>query len=112
MLRNMGKNCRVKLVMYDDKSDPTTSAKLYEKLITQDKVDLVLSPYGSSIGFPVSGICQKYKMPIVFVWVSSGPIYKQGYDHAFCLIEPSERHLWTPVRLLKDTGLSLTRLKN
>jgi branched-chain amino acid transport system substrate-binding protein len=102
-VKEVGKKLRVKLIMYDDKSDPTTSAKLYEKLITQDKVDLVLSPYGSSIGFPVSGICQKYKMPIVFVWVSSGPIYKQGYDHAFCLIEPSERHLWTPVRLLKDT---------
>ena len=104
-VKEFGKKLRVKLVMYDDKSDPTTSAKLYEKLISQDRVDLVLSPYGSSIGFPVSAICQKYKMPIVFVWVSSGPIYKQGYDYAFCLIEPSERHLWTPVRSLKDTRI-------
>lgn len=99
------KKLPVKLKLYDDKSDPTTSAKLYEKLITTDKVDFVLSPYGSSIGFPVSGVCQKYKMPIVFVWVSSDPIYKQGYDYAFCTIQPASRHCWTPVKVLKDSTL-------
>ena len=81
-VKEYGKKLPVKLKYYDDKSEPTTSAKLYEKLISTDKVDFVLSPYGSSIGFPVSGICQKYKMPIVFLWVSSDPIYKQGYDYA------------------------------
>ena len=30
----------VELILYDDKSDPATGAKLYEKLITVDKVDL------------------------------------------------------------------------
>jgi len=101
-VKEYGKRLPVRLKRYDDKSDPTTAAKLYEKLITQDSVDLVLSPYGSSIGFPVSGICQKYKMPIVFVWVSSDPIYKQGFDYVFCLIEPASRHGWSPVKLLAD----------
>jgi len=105
LVKEYGKKLPVRLKLYDDKSDPTTSAKLYEKLITTDKVDLVLSPYGSSIGFPVSGICQKYKMPVVFIWVSSDPIFKQGYDHVFCTIQPASRHCWTPVKVLSDPKL-------
>jgi len=100
-VKELKKRLPVELKMYDDKSDPSTAAKLYERLITVDKADFVLSPWGSSIGFPVSGICQKYKMPIVYVWVSSDPIYKQGYDYAFCTIQPGSRHEWSPLDLLQ-----------
>ncbi len=55
----------VKLVYYDDKSQAQTAVKVYEKLITQDKVDLVLSPYGTSIHFAVAPLAEKYKIPIV-----------------------------------------------
>ncbi len=102
-VKEYGKKLPVKLKMYDDQSNPTTAAKLYEKLITLDKVDFVLSPYGSSIGFPVSGICQKYKMPIVFVWVSADAVFQQGFDYVFCLIQPASRHCWTSVEFLKDS---------
>ena len=33
---------KLELVVSDDGSDPATAVRLYEKLITQDKVDLVL----------------------------------------------------------------------
>lgn len=48
------KKLLVKLKLYDDKSDPTTSAKLYEKLITTDKVDFVCG-YQFFIEFGRSG---------------------------------------------------------
>jgi branched-chain amino acid transport system substrate-binding protein len=35
---------KLELVAYDDGSDPATAVRLYEKLITQDKVDAVLGP--------------------------------------------------------------------
>src|SRR5690606_22810810 len=35
----------VEMVLYDDQSDPTTGARLYERLITEDEVDLVMGPY-------------------------------------------------------------------
>src|SRR5262245_45952424 len=38
----------VEFVILDDRSDAGTSARLYEKLITEDKVDLVIGPYGSA----------------------------------------------------------------
>ena len=39
----------IEFVIYDDASDEKTAAGLYEKLITVDKVDAVLGPYGSAI---------------------------------------------------------------
>jgi branched-chain amino acid transport system substrate-binding protein len=39
----------VELIVLDDQSEPATSAKLFEQLITVDKVDLVLSPYSSAV---------------------------------------------------------------
>jgi len=59
------KKVPVKLVYYDDKSQAQTAVKVYEKLITQDKVQVVLSPYGTSIHFAVAPLAEKYKCPIV-----------------------------------------------
>ncbi|HCP76291.1 MAG TPA: branched-chain amino acid ABC transporter substrate-binding protein, partial [Pusillimonas sp.] len=37
----------VEFVVYDDQSDSGKEAAIYEKLITDDKADLLLSPWGS-----------------------------------------------------------------
>ncbi len=39
----------VEIVSYDDQSDPDTSARLYERLISDDKVDLLIGPYSSDV---------------------------------------------------------------
>lgn len=59
------KKLPVELVYYDDKSEADTAVRVYEKLITEDKVDVVLSPYGTSIHFAVAPMAEKYKVPIV-----------------------------------------------
>src|SRR5436309_12473414 len=40
---------KIEFVLYDDQSTPATGVKLYEKLITEDKVDAVMGPYSSPI---------------------------------------------------------------
>ncbi|NIS71877.1 MAG: ABC transporter substrate-binding protein [Proteobacteria bacterium] len=64
-VKEYGKKLPVKLVYYDDKSETDTAVRVYEKLITEDKVDVVLSPYGTSIHFAVAPIAEKYKVPII-----------------------------------------------
>ncbi|HUB96886.1 MAG TPA: amino acid ABC transporter substrate-binding protein [Stellaceae bacterium] len=39
---------KVEYVLRDDQSKPETARTLYEQLITSDKVDLILGPYGTS----------------------------------------------------------------
>jgi len=59
------KKLPVKFVYYDDRSDANTAVRVYEKLITEDKVDLLLSPYGTTIHFAVVPITEKYKVPLI-----------------------------------------------
>ncbi len=50
----------VKLVIYDNASNPDTAVADYEKLITQDKVDLVVGPFSSKLVIPTSEVANKY----------------------------------------------------
>ncbi|MBW2063581.1 MAG: amino acid ABC transporter substrate-binding protein [Deltaproteobacteria bacterium] len=64
-VRDMGKKLPVEFVYYDDKSSPETAVKVYEKLITQDKVDLVFTPWGTTIHFAIASLAEKYRYPMV-----------------------------------------------
>ena len=53
---------KVAITYYDDQSDPQVSAKLTEKLITEEKVQFLLGPYSSGITLATSAIAEKYNM--------------------------------------------------
>ena len=55
----------IQLIVYDDQSDFTKDAAIYEKLITNDKVDLLLPPYGTPAHFGLVGVLERYKFPMV-----------------------------------------------
>ena len=78
----------IELVTYDDRSDSGTSARLYEKLITEDKVDLVIGPYGSATSFAASAVTEKHKVPMLLPSAASEAIFKRGYKYVFQLFPP------------------------
>jgi branched-chain amino acid transport system substrate-binding protein len=51
---------QVELTVYDNASNPDTAVADYEKLITQDKVDLVVGPFSSKLVIPTSEVAAKY----------------------------------------------------
>jgi branched-chain amino acid transport system substrate-binding protein len=55
----------IEYVQYDDQSNPGQAAKIYEKLITQDKVDLLLAPWGTPTHIAVAPVVERYKFPMV-----------------------------------------------
>jgi len=60
-----GQRRKVEFVVYDDQSDPGVAVRIYEKLITDDKVDLLLAPWGTPHHFAVAGVLERYKFPMV-----------------------------------------------
>lgn len=60
-----GERRPVVFVVYDDQSSPAQAARVYEKLITDDKVDLLLSPYGTPNHFAITAILERYQFPMV-----------------------------------------------
>src|SRR5690242_15950530 len=49
----------MEFVIRDDGSDPKAAAALYEKLITDEKVDAVIGPYGSAMTDAAADITEK-----------------------------------------------------
>jgi branched-chain amino acid transport system substrate-binding protein len=51
----------VEWVLLDDQSKPDVTRSLYEKLITVDKVDLLMGPYATSGILAAMGVAQRYQ---------------------------------------------------
>jgi branched-chain amino acid transport system substrate-binding protein len=56
------KKIPIKLVAYDDQSNTATAATLYNQLITQDKVELLVADSGSVLTAPAVAIARDHKM--------------------------------------------------
>lgn len=76
-----GTKRRVEFVQYDDQSNPGNAVRIYEKLITDDKVHLLLAPWGTPHHFAIAPVLEKYKFPMVGNTASSSQLrdIKPGY---------------------------------
>jgi len=98
------------LIYYDDESDPEKGAMLYEKLITQDKVDLVLGPYSSGVTDLAAGVTEKHKYPMITAGASSSKIFAQGRKYVFGSYSPARDYMDGALALAKEKGLKTLAL--
>lgn len=54
---------KIKLIEYDDRTNPGETIKAVQRLATQDKADFVLAPYGTGFNLAVAPIFAKYGYP-------------------------------------------------
>jgi len=95
-----GKKRKVEFVQYDDQSNPGNAVKIYEKLITDDKVELLLAPWGTPHHFALAPILEKYKFPMVGNTAASVQLreIKPGY-------------IWFPTSAIPDKmGMELAEM--
>ena len=71
----------VEWVLLDDQSKPDVTRSLYEKLITVDKVDLIIGPYATSGILAAMGVAQRYNK--VYVHHSFGMPHLAKYEMHF-----------------------------
>jgi branched-chain amino acid transport system substrate-binding protein len=71
----------VEWVLLDDQSKPDVTRSLYEKLITVDKVDLLMGPYATSGILAAMGVAQRYQK--VFPHHSFGMPHLAKYEMHF-----------------------------
>lgn len=60
-VKEYGKKLPIELIKYDDKSEVGTMTKLLEKVILEDKVDLILPPWGTAMLYAAAPIANKHK---------------------------------------------------
>ena len=79
----------VKIIVEDDQSKPEEAATVVKKLVTQDKVLIVLGEVASSRSLAGAPICQEEKVPMITP-ASTNPKVTQVGDYIFrvCFIDP------------------------
>jgi branched-chain amino acid transport system substrate-binding protein len=75
----------VEVIVYDDQSNPASVPNLYTKLISVDKADLLLGPYGTNFVAPaMPTIIQNKKMLISYTAIGINDNYH--YDKYFSMV--------------------------
>ncbi len=91
---------KVEFVVFDDQSKPEQAVRIYEKLITDDKVDLLLAPWGTPFHLAIAPVLEKFKFPMVGNTAASVVLrqVKPGY-------------IWFPTSAIPDRiGAELTAM--
>src|SRR5947207_11065834 len=105
---------KVEFVVYDDQSLPPTGVRLYEKLITEDKVDAVMGPYSSPITEAVANVTEKYKKVMVSPLAATTSIFRKEprRKYIFMVVSPAEIYLEGLVDMAAKRGLKTVAVIN
>src|SRR5213594_1041405 len=107
---------KVELVVYDDQSTPATAVRLYEKLITEDRVDGVMGPYSSPVTEASVNVTEKYKKVMVAPLAATTSIFKRPPDkkrsYVFMVISPAEEYLEGLIDTAAKRGLKTVPIVN
>jgi branched-chain amino acid transport system substrate-binding protein len=105
---------KIEFVVYDDQSMPPTGVRLYEKLITEDKVDAVMGPYSSPITEAVANVTEKYKKVMVSPLAATTSIFKKEprRKYIFMVISPAEVYLEGLIDIASKRGLKTVAVVN
>ncbi len=95
---------KLELKLYDDKSDPGTAVRLYTRLITADRVDLLLGPYSSGITQAVAPLINKYGYATIEPGASLPDIFTEGNKWNFQGIASSLEYLSEVLPIAKQGG--------
>jgi branched-chain amino acid transport system substrate-binding protein len=78
---------------YDDTSNANQSAVLMQKLITEDKANFLLGPYGSAATATDAVVAETNQIPMVEANGAAQSIFNQGYKYTFGVLSPANKYL-------------------
>jgi branched-chain amino acid transport system substrate-binding protein len=108
LVRAYDKKLPVKFIIYDDKSEPAESAKFYERLVTVDKVHLLLGPFSSHITVAAVTVADKYKIPMVMAEANDAKIFEQRYKYSVNQVDLADTESYGYLALLQTEGKAKT----
>lgn len=97
-----GKSYKLEMKYYDDESTPLRTAELFERLIKQDGIKLLLGPYSSGTTKAAAPIVEKYEVPMVEAEAASRSLFTQGYKYMFGIVSTSEQYVESTIDLAAE----------
>ncbi len=95
----------VKILYYDDESDPETAVKLVQRLISQDKVDFLFGPYSSGLTVATSAIAAKYKKLMFAGAAAATSVFDHKNLYVFSPLSLTSKYNSSALDALKALGV-------
>ncbi len=83
---------KVQLIIRDDASNQNTIVADYTRLITEDKVDLLLGTFSSLLNLPASAVAERFKMVYVEPAGGSPKMFNRGFEYLFFAQQATAPH--------------------
>jgi branched-chain amino acid transport system substrate-binding protein len=84
-----GTTYSVEIVYVDYESNTPRAVQTAERLITEERVNFLFSPFGSGAAKAASSVSERYGIPTVAPTASSEEVYDQGYQYLFGTFTPN-----------------------
>ena len=95
-----GEKRMVELVKRDDRSDKQMVARVYEDLIVNENVDMLMAPFGSTLTAAAATVTERFGK-FLMVWsAASDAVYEQGFKYVVSGTQ-------MPVSRMPNNGLDL-----
>lgn len=79
---------RVELRLLDDRSESADTRKLYEQLIREDKVDLLVGPFGSAASLGAAAVAERARRVLVNATGAARAVHRSGFRYVFQVATP------------------------
>lgn len=96
---------KLELTVADDKSEAAAAVAIYERLIVQEKVDLVFSPFSTPLTDAVAAVIEKHGKPMVAAGAVTPAIFRKGRRFLFMFPPPAESYIEGFINLADKRGL-------
>ncbi len=101
----------IEIITYDSESDTTTCSEMAQKLIEEDKVNIIIARHTPETVNPVSAMAERYGVPCVAIeapvdaWLAEGP-YEWTYHAMWTLEKMYDQYsaLWEQAGFAKGSG--------
>src|SRR5262245_1285328 len=102
MLKSVGRRVPIEVIEYDDRSNLEEAVRAVERLVTQDKVDLLFPPWGTGLNLAVGPVFNKYGYPqLAFSAVTDrAPELAKRWPNSFWYLGTSKQYVDALVDLL------------
>jgi branched-chain amino acid transport system substrate-binding protein len=93
---------RVRYIVLDDASDPSTAVRNARKLVEEEKVDVIVGPTGAPTALALANILNELKVPMA----SGAPIdvFGDSAHWIFSVVQPADTWMAPVVRHMKAHG--------
>jgi branched-chain amino acid transport system substrate-binding protein len=100
----------VALIHYDDASSPETARQVTERLILEDRVDLLFGPYSSVLSRAAAGVAEEYQQVLWNQGGSSDNIHRRGFRWVVSVLSPASEYLTGLPHLVRRADPQANRL--